>query len=114
MRGVWTDATHKLGSVGISVSRHVTMHGLAMNIAPDWRYIEPIRPCGLHGIQLTSLRDCGVSADIEQVRTTMVDAFLSVMYSSVTRQNVDVVYYQTSEAVVTALRLLIAQHERRP
>lgn len=106
MRGVWTDATHKLGSVGISVSRHVSMHGLALNVAPEWRFLDPILPCGLHGVTLTSLRDCGAQADMEQARTTMVDAFLSVMYGQTHRQNVDVVHYSTEAAVDAALSLL--------
>ena len=109
-RGVWTDAPHKLGSVGISVARHVTMHGVALNVSPEWRYVEPIRPCGLHGVHLTSLRDMGVAASMEQVRGTMVDAFLSVMYGEQTRQNVDVVSYQSTGAIDTALHLLRTEH----
>lgn len=82
------------------------MHGLALNVAPEWRYMDPIRPCGLHGVQLTALRDCGVSADMEAVRHTMLEAFMSVMYGTVNRQNVDVVQYSTHAAVEAALHQL--------
>ena len=53
-RGAWV-GERKLASIGINVRRWVTMHGIAINIAPsldDWALIEP---CGMPGVEPTSL-----------------------------------------------------------
>ncbi len=53
-RGVWVGG-RKLGSVGIAVRRGVSFHGLALNVNPDLTPFEWINPCGLQGVQMTSL-----------------------------------------------------------
>lgn len=55
MTGVWTDAG-KIAAIGVKVSRGVTMHGFALNVATDLRAYEPIVPCGIGDRPVTSLR----------------------------------------------------------
>jgi lipoate-protein ligase B len=52
--GVWA-AGRKIGSIGIHVSRGVTTHGFAVNVAGDLQPFEWIVPCGLEGVRMTSL-----------------------------------------------------------
>ncbi len=52
--GVWV-ADNKLGSVGIAIRRGVSFHGLALNVNPDMEPFGWINPCGLTGVQMTSL-----------------------------------------------------------
>ena len=52
--GVWS-AGKKLGSVGIAIRRGVSFHGLALNVNPDMAPFGWINPCGLTGVQMTSL-----------------------------------------------------------
>ncbi len=52
--GVYTEAG-KIASVGVFVSRWVTMHGLAINLAPDPAHLALMRPCGLLDTAFTSL-----------------------------------------------------------
>jgi lipoyl(octanoyl) transferase len=52
--GVWVKA-HKLVSIGIAVRRWVGYHGFALNVAPDLAFFDLIHPCGLRGIEMTSL-----------------------------------------------------------
>ena len=54
MPGVWVGEA-KIASVGVFVSRWVTLHGIAINIDPDLSHFELINPCGLVGVQMTSL-----------------------------------------------------------
>ena len=74
--GVWVrrpekgeDAEDKIAAIGIRIQRWVTLHGFAINVAPDLSHFSGIVPCGIsdprHGV--TSLADLGRTA-------TMADA----------------------------------------
>lgn len=52
--GVWVRG-EKIASIGIAVRRWVSYHGFALNVAPDLRFFDLIHPCGLKGINMTSL-----------------------------------------------------------
>ena len=53
-RGVWV-GPRKLGSIGITVRKGVTFHGLALNVDADLTPFDWINPCGLQGVRMTSL-----------------------------------------------------------
>jgi lipoyl(octanoyl) transferase len=83
MKGVWAaprgageeaaeKQCEKLGAIGVHISRWVTSHGLAYNVATDLRYFDLIVPCGLAGRRATSLEkllDRAVS--VEEVASRM-------------------------------------------
>lgn len=52
--GVWVGGA-KIASIGIAVRRWVSYHGVALNVQPDLEAFDLIHPCGLSGIQMTSL-----------------------------------------------------------
>jgi lipoate-protein ligase B len=52
--GVWA-GPDKIASVGVYVARWVTMHGIAINIAPYLMDFDLIYPCGLVGTRMTSV-----------------------------------------------------------
>jgi lipoyl(octanoyl) transferase len=52
--GIWTEEG-KLASIGVGVRRWVTMHGFALNVAPDLEPFSRINPCGMEGCPVTSL-----------------------------------------------------------
>jgi len=52
--GLWV-GNSKIGSVGISVKRGISMHGLALNINPDLKPFSWINPCGMNDISITSI-----------------------------------------------------------
>ena len=52
--GVWV-ADRKIASIGVHVARGVTTHGFAVNVENDLQPFGWIVPCGLDGVQMTSL-----------------------------------------------------------
>jgi lipoate-protein ligase B len=54
LTGIWADDA-KIGSIGVHVSRGVTTHGFAVNVDNDLQPFEWVVPCGLDGVQITSV-----------------------------------------------------------
>ena len=52
--GVWV-GPRKIASIGVHVSRGVTTHGFAINVRNDLQPFEWVVPCGLDGVQMTSM-----------------------------------------------------------
>ena len=64
--GIWTrdgGPEAKIGAIGVRVRRWVTMHGFAMNVAPDLRHFDGIVPCGLPQFPVTSVEKLGKTPD---------------------------------------------------
>lgn len=55
LTGVWV-GDRKIGSIGVHVSRGVTMHGFAVNVENDLQPFQWIVPCGLEGVRMTSVQ----------------------------------------------------------
>lgn len=53
--GVWTHG-RKIASIGVHVKQWVTLHGFALNVQPDLSWFDLIVPCGIHGVEMTSIR----------------------------------------------------------
>jgi lipoate-protein ligase B len=53
-RGVWVDG-EKVASIGVTIKRWVSFHGLALNYETDLSYFDLIHPCGLVGKKMTSM-----------------------------------------------------------
>jgi lipoyl(octanoyl) transferase len=57
--GVWT-GDRKIASIGVHVSRGVTTHGFAINVANDLEPFAWVVACGLAGVSMTSVaREAG-------------------------------------------------------
>jgi len=77
-RGAWVDG-RKIASVGIHVRRWVTMHGIALNVAPEMAHFDLINPCGLAGVEMTSIqRELGTAPAMAKVKAAFVDEFAKV------------------------------------
>jgi lipoate-protein ligase B len=62
----------KIASVGVSVSRWVTQHGIALNVTNDLSVYEHFTPCGLQGVPVTRLADVAAgSVTLEAVREAL-------------------------------------------
>lgn len=76
--GVWIDSDgprpRKICAIGVRLSRGRTMHGFALNVAPDMRYLrEYIVPCGIADKPVTSLAEEGVEASLELVASIVAE-----------------------------------------
>jgi lipoyl(octanoyl) transferase len=66
--GVWTGG-RKIASIGVHVSRRVTTHGFAVNADNDLAPFAWIVPCGLPGVEMTSIaRETGCAGTLARFR----------------------------------------------
>jgi lipoic acid synthetase len=87
--GVWI-GDHKICSIGIHVSRHITMHGFALNVNNDLQPFDDINPCGLKGKVMTSASELlGYRVEIEDVIASLLDCFLAVFGGLLLPQTLD-------------------------
>jgi len=80
--GVWVEdpaqGEAKIAAIGVRVSRWVTWHGVALNVAPDLEHFTGIIPCGIQQFGVTSLAKLGIAATM-----TEVDAALQATWPDV-------------------------------
>jgi lipoyl(octanoyl) transferase len=72
--GVWVE-DRKIASIGIHVSRRVSMHGFAVNVDNDLTPFTNVVACGLPGVRMTSLREEGSPEGIDCFRKRAAHAF---------------------------------------
>lgn len=69
--GVWLDVdkpgrTRKICAIGVKCSRHITMHGFALNVNTNLDYFNYINPCGFVDKGVTSIeKEIGRKVDFE-------------------------------------------------
>ncbi len=77
--GIWVGqppTEEKLAALGVHLSRWVTSHGFAYNVATDLRYFDLIVPCGIVGKRATSLeRVLDRAVRTEEVRPKLAAHF---------------------------------------
>jgi lipoic acid synthetase len=69
--GVWVDhdseSPRKIAAIGVKLSRGRSMHGFALNVAPDMSWFDRIVPCGITDRAVTSLEREGVDTSMREV-----------------------------------------------
>ncbi len=85
--GVWVDdpaagisgrpAAAKIAALGIRVSRWITTHGLALNVATNLDHFGAIVPCGLVGRPVTSMKRLlgDAAPSMNEVKAVLVEEF---------------------------------------
>jgi lipoyl(octanoyl) transferase len=73
--GVWV-GERKVASLGVGVRKWISMHGFAINICGDLSPFHHITPCGLPGVEMTSLQSEGATGvTVESCATEVARIF---------------------------------------
>lgn len=76
--GIWVEneaSENKIAAIGVRVRHWVTYHGVSLNVDPDLDHFAGIVPCGISGHGVTSLRDQGVGASMDDVDQALKETF---------------------------------------
>ena len=68
--GIWVGdgpGEAKIAALGLRVKRWVTLHGVAINVAPDLTHFAGIVPCGIAEFGVTSLAELGKEMPMKRV-----------------------------------------------
>ena len=69
----------KIASIGVHARDWVTWHGFALNVTTDLSYFQLMIPCGIDGVQMTSIAEeldrRAISPDVRAVGREVARAF---------------------------------------
>ena len=77
LTGVWV-GDRKIASIGVGVRHWISMHGFALNVCGDLTPFTQITPCGIAGVEMTSVeRETGRPVALETVAEAVAAVFVA-------------------------------------
>jgi len=81
--GIWvadpaSGTEAKIAAIGVRVTRWVSWHGVALNVAPNLGHFDGIVPCGIREHGVTSLAALGIPATMEDADLALQAAWSEV------------------------------------
>ena len=75
LTGIWVN-DHKIGAIGVAVSKWIAYHGLALNVSTDLEYFKLINPCGITEFPVGTISGMlGVDIEMEYLNGLLADNF---------------------------------------
>lgn len=90
--GVWVrepripGAENKIAALGIRIRHGISFHGVSLNVAPDLSHYAGIVPCGIAEHGVTSVRDLGNPASMQDVDRCLKRAFETVFGTTIEKE----------------------------
>lgn len=84
--GVYVNSK-KIASVGLRIKNNQTYHGISINNSMDLHPFLDIDPCGFRDLEMTQLRDLGISLENKELADKIVSIFLKKLRSHETTRN---------------------------
>jgi lipoyl(octanoyl) transferase len=85
LSGAWVGSVgeeRKIAAIGVRISRWITSHGLALNVATDLRHFQLIVPCGIADRPVTSMEtELGGPVALPDIEAAVVRGFDAVFTS---------------------------------
>lgn len=109
LTGVWV-GERKIASIGVHARDWVTWHGFALNVTTDLSYFDLIVPCGISGVDMTSMaRELAPTPiDLAAVRRAVAESFAATFglaiaggYPAMSRRTADTTGSGVSPAIVS-------------
>lgn len=76
--GVYVD-DRKVAALGVRIRRGSSYHGLSLNVDMDLSPFENIDPCGYQGLEVTQLKNLGVTDDADTVAEMLAGHLLALL-----------------------------------
>jgi lipoyl(octanoyl) transferase len=76
--GVYVNGA-KIAALGLRIRNGCCYHGLALNVDMDLSPFHAINPCGYPGLEVTQMRDLGISASPELAGTRLIQHLMRTL-----------------------------------
>lgn len=76
--GLWVKTETKeakIAAIGIRLKKWISLHGVAINVAPNLQHFSGIVPCGLRDLGVTSLEDLGLPVTMADMDVALMKHF---------------------------------------
>ena len=88
-RGVWVEEK-KIGFVGIAVRKGISLHGFALNVNLDLSPFQMINPCGLHDVEITSMKNIlKHQIPVEPLKDLTISLYEEIFDCSMEKRNLE-------------------------